>query len=500
MTTSQLFRTLLITLTVALSLGVMGGCADKLAGPGEGGPNNGANNGDTSNNGPDNGPDNGANNGSNNGSNNGGGCGEEVCDGVDNDCDGEVDEGIACLCGPDPSCYGGPAGTRGQGICTDGERSCDGTGEFWGPCSDWSGPEVEACDDGLDNDCDGVIDNGCEPPCQDHETCGDRRDNDCDGQADEGCALCDAAETCGDGVDNDCNLLIDDGCEQCGVQEICNNGLDDNCNGQLDEGCADECAPGLERACFPGNPAQVNVGVCAAGMQHCIDATLMWSECADAVVAAQELCDNNLDDNCNGQVDEGCFVCLADELCFNGIDDNCNNAVDEGCGTECVSDQTEVCFPGPGNPDVGLCRSGHRVCTNHGFWGPCEGFATATREVCANGIDEDCDGRDQACEPVTVPLNITGDCVSAQCPASAPYPVGCSVFFSGGDSRGCVASTPTGSSVYFQEGDACGAGHVSGTLLCSDQPGEGLNESNCTINKSTRYYPTSRSGCPATSG
>ena len=33
--------------------------------------------------------------------------------------------------------------------------------------------------------------------------------------------------------------------------------------------------------------------------------------------------------------------------------------------------------------------------------------------------------------------------VTAHCPPEAPYPVGCSVFFSPGDDRGCVAAVPT---------------------------------------------------------
>jgi hypothetical protein len=101
---------------------------------------------------------------------------------------------------------------------------------------------------------------------------------------------------------------------------------------------------------------------------------------------------------------------------------------------------------------------------------------------------------------VEVEVNLDGDCVTARCPPHAPYPVGCSIRMSGGDHRGCVASSPRNPVVYFQEGDVCGAGHVSGILRCSSEPGEGLNEGNCEINKPTRYYPRDRSGCPDTDG
>ena len=52
--------------------------------------------------------------------------------------------------------------------------------------------------------------------------------------------------------------------------------------------------------------------------------------------------------------------------------------------------------------------------------------------------------------------------------------------------------------VYFQEGNACGQGRVTGTLRCSNVRGAGLSRSNCSINKSQRFYPTDRSGCPDT--
>ena len=83
----------------------------------------------------------------------------EVCDGVDDDCDGTTDE--AEDGGPlSRPCYTGPEGTEGTGACHGGARTCTG-GDY--PQEDCPGevtPVLEAAGDGVDGDCDGLTDEG----------------------------------------------------------------------------------------------------------------------------------------------------------------------------------------------------------------------------------------------------------------------------------------------------------------------------------------------------
>ncbi|MCK6574655.1 hypothetical protein L6V77_26575, partial [Myxococcota bacterium] len=132
--------------------------------------------------------------------------------GIDNDCDGTIDEGLLNACG---ACGPVPA---------------------------------EVCD-GVDNDCDRQVDEGLLNACG---ACGpvpvevcDAVDNDCDGATDEGllnaCGTCGPAprEVCND-FDDDCNGEVDDGIGPCGPPEVC-NALDDDGDGQVDEDLVDLC-------------------------------------------------------------------------------------------------------------------------------------------------------------------------------------------------------------------------------------------------------------------
>ena len=88
-------------------------------------------------------------------------CTPEICDGKDNNCDGVIDEGCLCVPGSNATCYSGPPGTLGVGVCKPGQHTCNADGLGFGPCLGEVTPGPEICN-GLDDNCDnGLLDEGC---------------------------------------------------------------------------------------------------------------------------------------------------------------------------------------------------------------------------------------------------------------------------------------------------------------------------------------------------
>ncbi|MDP2275322.1 MAG: MopE-related protein [Archangium sp.] len=413
----------------------------------------------------------------------------EVCDGLDNDCDGVADEAL-----PDVSC--------GVGACARTISSCqEGLSVTCTPGT----PVAELCN-GLDDDCDGTTDED-----QLQLTCGQgacvRSLNSCAAGMSQMCVPGPVtAEQC-NSVDDDCNGTADDGLPTltCGVgacarsiascingapqtctagspsPELC-DGLDNDCNGQVDEGlgtlscgmgaCARSvtaCVNGMSQTCSPGTPSAERCDGLDNDCNGGIDDGLGLSSCGVGACARTapvcdqgqprscvagtpgvEVCDA-VDNDCDGQVDEGLMdatcglgtcartvaSCLSGvpqtcvqgtprtETC-DGVDDDCDGQVDEGCS--CLNGATRTCYLGPtGTQNVGACRGGTQLCTT-GAWGACDGQVVPVTEAC-NGVDDDCDNA------VDESLG-TSSCGTGACARSTPACIG-------GVSQTCMQGMPS---------------------------------------------------------
>ncbi|MGD8874794.1 MAG: multicopper oxidase domain-containing protein, partial [Gammaproteobacteria bacterium] len=200
---------------------------------------------------------------------------ETTCNGVDDDCDGQIDEDYA---ESPTSC--------GVGVCqSSGNLTCSGGSET-DTCVPGSptepGTEV-SCNDGLDNDCDGLTDANdpdcavCVPDETPEQSCFDGSDNDCDTLVDcADTADCEGASgaptSCGLGVCTTTGNLTCAGGSQTdncsplpatepGTELTCDNGLDDDCDGLADTADPD-CAGGVVCSSIPDKPTCNNEPTC----------------------------------------------------------------------------------------------------------------------------------------------------------------------------------------------------------------------------------------------
>jgi len=309
--------------------------------------------------------------------------GETRCDGRDENCDGRVDE---------PWNVGAPCDGPDSDQCANGRIQCtpDGLGSVCGPENPADIPE--ACN-GLDDDCDGQTDEEGALDCVAWF-----RDQDGDGFGEPGTSRC----LCGaDGLwrsrlDTDCddsNAAI-----RPGATEVC-NGRDDNCDGRTDEA-------------FP----QLGTG-CDQDGDGCPNGTWVCQDNAPACVGdgtSAERC-NGKDDDCNGWTDEGYDLGRAcdgpdSDRCPNGVTICSPDGLGVVCGPENPSDISERCnaldddcdgaidedFPDKGQActgGLGICRrSGIWVCAQDGSGLVCNAVpGTPSTETC-NNLDDNCDG------------------------------------------------------------------------------------------------------------
>lgn len=277
----------------------------------------------------------------------------DLCDGLDNDCDGSADEGYPTV---------GDECNEGAGQCfAEGVFVCNAAGTGVDCDAEPTDPGVEVCD-GVDNDCDAAVD---------ENALGQALTQTCytGAAGTSGVGLCHGGvQTCAGGVYGSCVGQVVPSAETC-------DGLDNDCDAGVDENALGSY---LTVSCYNGAAGTLGVGSCHAGYQLCVDAEL-YPVCIDEDVPdASETCFNSIDDDCDGSVDEGCQVPCADT-------DGDTYGVGCASGVDCDDSDAEV------NPDA--------------------------LEWCGDGVDNNCNGLEDELQcfsagngQVVVSLTLTGAC------------------------------------------------------------------------------------------
>ncbi len=366
----------------------------------------------------------------------------EVCDGVDNDCDGTADQDAT-----DALTFYEDGDGDGYGLETSTTLACEaptGFSDVYGDCDDADGGafpgNAEVCDE-VDNNCNGRVD---EPGAEDELTW--YTDNDGDGYGDIDYSTTSCSQPPGY-VDNalDCNDVFSDVSPD--ALEYC-DGVDNNCDGAVDEDTAVDTVVFYIDADTDGFGTGATTTVACSAPSGFADNA---SDCDDTDSSVNpsgiEVCGDELDNDCSGDADgidasdaltrypdydgdgygytddvvTACSFSTttawvsvggdcdqydaainpgASEVCDGATDENCDGYVDEDTASDAATWYLDADSDG-----YGVTSSTTVACTQPSGYAAestdCDDSSTDISpdalETCANSIDDDCDGVTDEC-------------------------------------------------------------------------------------------------------
>jgi len=252
---------------------------------------------------------------------------QEMCNGEDDDCDGDADEDYVWKHPADGTSVK-IGGTCGAGLCAGGTVKCETLSAAVCDTESVNKAPKDICN-GKDDDCDGSVD---EHACDDGNPCTTNTCNvanlscettaamDCDDKnpcTADSCdsktgkcvntftaASCDDGDACTEGdkcAEKDGKAICEAGkAKNCDDGNVC---TDESCD--KDKGCV-TLSNAVTQACYSGqDPKTEGVGTCVGGIKTCKDGVMQGKCVGEILPAVKEACDGK-DDSCDGKTDEGC--------------------------------------------------------------------------------------------------------------------------------------------------------------------------------------------------